>query len=82
MKNTLRSKLPKKPWIKVYQAARESRLTSFTSTGGFDNLSRSIGTTSSALLMDLRSAVKSTKSDMEIMTGASEHGGTGTGKDA
>ena len=58
--------------IKVaYAAAREGAAIEYAAQK-FDNLSRSIGTTSSALLMDLRSAVKGTMSDMELMAGASD----------
>ena len=58
--------------IKVaYAAASEGAAIEYAAQK-FDNLSRSIGTTSSALLMDLRSAVKGTMSDMELMAGASD----------
>ena len=58
--------------IKVaYAAAREGAAIEYAAQK-FDNLSRSIGTTSSALMMDLRSAVKGTMSDMELMAGASD----------
>lgn len=58
--------------IKVaYAAAREGAAIEYAAVK-FDNLSRSIGTTSSALLMDLRSAVKGTMSDVELMAGASD----------
>jgi hypothetical protein len=64
-------KITKKAVDKVYQAAREGADLVYLEQR-FDNLSRSIGTTSSALMMDLRSAVKGTKSDMELMAGASD----------
>ncbi len=56
---------------KAYAAAKEGAAMEYAAVK-FDNLSRSIGTTSSALLMDLRSAVKGTMSDMELMAGASD----------
>lgn len=55
----------------VYAAASEGAAIEYAAQK-FDNLSRSIGTTSDALLMDLRSAVKGTMSDMELMAGASD----------
>lgn len=64
-------KITKEAVDKVYQAAREGADLVYLEQR-FDNLSRSIGTTSSALMMDLRSAVKGTKSDMELMTGAAD----------
>jgi hypothetical protein len=64
-------KITKEAVDKVYQAAREGADLVYLEQR-FDNLSRSIGTTSNALLMDLRSAVKGTKSDMELMAGASD----------
>lgn len=64
-------KITKEAVDKVYQAAREGADLVYLEQK-FDNLSRSIGTTSNALLMDLRSAVKGTKSDMELMAGASD----------
>ena len=56
---------------KAYAAAKEGAAMEYAAVK-FDNLSRSIGTTSSALLADLRSAVKGTMSDMELMAGASD----------
>ena len=56
---------------KAYAAAKEGAAMEYAAQK-FGNLSRSIGTTSSALLTDLRSAVKGTMSDMELMVGASD----------
>ncbi len=54
---------------KVYGAAKEGAELAYLEQR-FDNLSRSIGTTKDALLGDLRTAVKGTKSDAELMSGA------------
>ena len=54
---------------KVYGAAKEGAELAYLEQR-FDNLSRSIGTTKDALLGDLRTAVRGTKDDAELMSGA------------
>ena len=61
---------------KAYSFAREGAQIDFLQ-GKFDNLSRSIGTTSATLMGDLRDATKGTLSDMELMASVTDLVGLG-----
>jgi len=65
---------------KTYDIAREGAALEFT-IGKFDRLSESIGTTSEALLRDLKEATRGIYSDMELMASATDLVALGLAKD-